>query len=157
MSETSILGTFANHAFLRGMSQRHLMALVAGARPFTAAPGELIAREGETARVFFLIQSGKVDIETHLSGQDAVRLQTVGPGEVVGWSWIVPPYRWRFDCRAVDNVQGLSLDAHWLRDQCEQDYQLGYHLLKHLVEVIASRLAATRMQTLGEHLENRLS
>jgi CRP/FNR family transcriptional regulator, cyclic AMP receptor protein len=149
MSESSILGNFANHAFLRGLSHRHLMTLITGARPFTAIPGELIAREGDSARAFFLIQSGNVDIETHLPGHDSVRVQTVGPGEVVGWSWIVPPYRWCFDCRAVDKVQGLSLDAHWLREQCEQDYQLGYHLLSHLVEVIASRLAATRVQLLG--------
>jgi CRP-like cAMP-binding protein len=150
MSESKILGNFANHAFLRGLSQRHLMTLISGARPFTAAPGELIAREGDPARAFFLIQGGHVAIEAHFSDQNSRRVQTVGPGEVVGWSWIVPPHRWRFDCRAVDTVQGLSFDASWLRQQCEEDYQLGYHLLSHLVDVIASRLAATRAELAHE-------
>jgi CRP-like cAMP-binding protein len=149
MAEQGILGAFASHAFLQGLSQRHLMILATGVRPFTAAPGEYLGREGDSARAFFLIQSGHVALETQRSGQGGVRVQTVGQGEVVGWSWIVPPYRWQFDCRAVDQVQGLSFAAEWLRDQCEQDHELGYHLMKHLLAVIASRLAATRKQGPG--------
>lgn len=80
------------------------------------------------------------------SDRRVVTVQTVGPGEVLGWSWLVPPYRWQFDCRAADAVRGLTFDAEWLRERCEQDHELGYLLLKQLVIVIASRLAATRLQ-----------
>jgi CRP-like cAMP-binding protein len=144
--EKGILGTFANHAFLRGLGDRHLMTLASAARPFNVGPGTLLAREGETAKALYLIQAGQVAVEMHRPDRSVVRVQTVGPGEVVGWSWIVPPHRWQFDCRAVDSVQGLALDGEWLREQCEKDYQLGFHLLQHLVAVIASRLAATRRQ-----------
>jgi hypothetical protein len=73
-----------------------------------------------------------------------VSVPTVGPGEVVGWSWLVPPYRWQFDCRALERTQGLALDGEWLRERCELDHEFGYHLLKHLVVVIGNRLAARR-------------
>ena len=67
---------------------------------------------------------------------------------MVGWSWLLPPYEWHFDARAVDSVQGLLFDAAWLREQCEQDYELGYHLLKELLAVVTSRLGACRIRQL---------
>ena len=148
MTEQGVLGTFASHAFLSGLSERHRMLLASGARPFTAAPGELLAREGETAKTFYLIQAGHVALDLHTPDRGVVSIQTVEAGEIVGWSWLVPPHRWQFDCRAVDPVQGLAFDAEWLREKCEQDHELGYHLLKQLVAVIANRLAATRLQLL---------
>jgi len=148
MTEQAVLGTFASHAFLSGLSERHRMLLASGARPFTAAPGELLAREGETAKTFYLVQVGKVALGLHTPNQGVVSIQTVGPGEIVGWSWLVAPHRWQFDCRAVDRVQGLAFDAEWLREKCEQDHELGYHLLKQLVTVIGNRLAATRLRLL---------
>ncbi len=148
MSEEGLLGTFAGHEFLRGLSQRHLMLLGSGARPFTAAAGEYLGREGEPSHAFYLIQSGHVVLSTQVGGRGSVDVQTIGPGEVVGWSWLVPPHRWQFAAQARDAVSGLRFDAQWLRDQCEQDYHLGYILLQHLVTVLASRLAATRLQML---------
>jgi hypothetical protein len=73
----------------------------------------------------------------------------VKPGEVVGWSWLVPPHRWRFHCKASGAVRGLSFDASWLRDRCEKNHELGYHVLKELIGVLASRLAATRLELSG--------
>ena len=77
---------------------------------------------------------------------EEVPIQNVGPGEVVGWSWLVPPHRWQFNGRPVQEVQGIAFNAQWLRDLCERDYSLGYHLLRQLVAVMAERLAATRRQ-----------
>jgi CRP-like cAMP-binding protein len=148
MSEQGILGAFTSHAFLAGLSERHRLLLASGARPFTAAAGELLAREGEPAKAFYLVQAGHVALTLHTPDRGAVPIQTVGPGEIVGWSWLVPPHRWQFDCRAADPVQGLAFDAEWLREKCDQDYELGYPLLKQLVGVIANRLAATRLQLL---------
>src|SRR5208282_1310540 len=101
----------------------------AAAKPFRAASGEYLAREGEPAQAFYLIQSGHVGIGTHLGERGEVPIQTLGAGSVVGWSWLLPPHEWQFDARAVDTVEGLLLDAAWLREQCAQDHELGYHLL----------------------------
>jgi CRP-like cAMP-binding protein len=149
MAGKGILDTFASHAFLRGLSDQFLMILASAARPFTAAPGDLLAREGAEAKSFYLIQAGQVAIEIHKPDQEPVRLQIVGPGDVVGWSWIVSPHRWQFDARATENVSGLAFDAEWLRNRCEQDHEFGYQMLKQLVTLIANRLVATRQQLLG--------
>jgi CRP/FNR family transcriptional regulator, cyclic AMP receptor protein len=148
MTEPGVLSAIASHKFLNGLSEQHRMLLASGARSFTAAPDELLAREGETAKTFYLIQAGHVVVALHTPDRGAVPVQTVGPGEIIGWSWLVSPHYWRFDCRAADSVQGLAFDSEWLREKCEQDHELGYQLLKRLVAVVANRLAATRVQLL---------
>jgi CRP-like cAMP-binding protein len=148
MTDSGILAAFSSHAFLQGLGAQHRLRLASGVRPVAFAPGEYLAREGQTADAFYLVQSGQVGIGSHLGERGAVPIQTVGPGEVVGWSWLLPPYRWQFDARAIDAVQGLAFNGGWLRQQCEQDHELGFHLLKQLVAVISSRLAASRMQRL---------
>jgi CRP-like cAMP-binding protein len=148
MSEPGAPDAFAGHAFLEGLSEPHRMRLAPASRSFTAAPGEYLAREGEPVRDFYLIQSGHVVIGIHLAERGEVPAQTVGPGDVIGWSWLLPPYRWQFDARAADAVQGLAFDAGWLREQCEQDHELGYQLLKQLLAVLSSRLAECRVQRL---------
>jgi hypothetical protein len=77
-----------------------------------------------------------------------MRIQTVGTGEPVGWSWMVPPHRWQFDARVLEPTGAIVFDGKALREQCERDHELGYSLLKRLVSVIAGRLAATRLQLL---------
>ncbi|MGO9467520.1 MAG: cyclic nucleotide-binding domain-containing protein [Isosphaeraceae bacterium] len=145
MTEAALLDDLAAHAFSEELSERHRMRLASGARPFGASPGEYLARTGEPAHAFYLIQSGHVAIGAHLGDRGAVPIQTLGLGDVVGWSWLLPPYEWHFDARAVDTVRGLVFDAAWLREQCEQDYELGYHLLKQLLAVVTSRLGACRI------------
>ena len=151
MTAQGVLGAFAGHTFLAGLSERHLMLLASGAKPVTFAAGDFLGREGDPAKAFFLIQSGHVSLGVHTPDRGVVQVQTVGPGEVVGWSWLVPPHRWRFDCQAVDAVQALSFNAEWLRELCDNDHELGYQFLKQLVGTIATRLAATRLQLLDVH------
>jgi CRP-like cAMP-binding protein len=145
-----LLGTFASHDFLHRLGDRHRLLLASGARPFTAPPGEYLAQDGDPAKAFYLIQSGHVDVGTVTASQGESIVQRLGPGDVVGWSWLLAPYRWQFNVRAIDTVQGIAFDAEWLREKCEQDHELGYHLLTQLLGVIASRLAATWRQLAGK-------
>lgn len=144
MSSQGILGAFGSHAFMSGLSEQHKMRLATGVRPFAATKGDYLGREGERAKDFFLIQFGRVEIGSSASGGRFVAVSEAGPGEVVGWSWLLPPHIWQFDCRAEEDVHGLVFDAEWLRELCESDHELGYHLLKHLLSVVAQRLAANR-------------
>lgn len=150
MTDAGLGQLFASHEFLHDLSERHRMLLASGARPFTAKPGEMLAREGETAHAFFLIRSGRVALESGNKGGAHLVIQEVGPGEVVGWSWLIPPHHWQFSCRVVDAVEGISFEAQWLRDLCERDSSLGYHLLKQLVLVLTQRLASTRRHLAGQ-------
>jgi CRP-like cAMP-binding protein len=151
MADTGLLGIFGNHAFLQGLGQRHLMLLASGVKPVRFDSGSYLGRDGETAKMFYLIKSGRVSLDIRVPGRAPVPVELVGPGEVVGWSWLVPPHRWCFDCRASETVEALAFDAEWLREKCEQDHELGYQLLKHLVTVIAGRLTATRHKLLDSH------
>jgi CRP/FNR family transcriptional regulator, cyclic AMP receptor protein len=138
----------AAHRFLRGMSREYLEKLASHTQWVTVTTGQYLGREHEAANAFYLIQSGQVAIEMATPHDGRVRLQTIAPGEVVGWSWLVPPHRWQFDARTLDPVQALALDAESLRWRCHHDPDLGYELLQRLVGVIASRLAATRRKLL---------
>ena len=142
MSRPAILDAFASHAFLNRLNDRCLMELAAGAVPFAASAGHL-ARKGDVARAFYLIQSGAVEVGTDGPDGDFQLLWSVGPGGVIGWSWLVPPHRWNFSCKADGPVQGLMFDAQWLRDKCEENHELGYHLLKEMVASITAPFAAS--------------
>jgi CRP-like cAMP-binding protein len=138
----------AGHVFLDALGEPFRTRLTAEAKPIRAAPGEWLTREGEPAHAFYLIQAGHVGIGTHLGKRGAAPIQTLGAGDVVGWSWLLPPYLWEFDARVSDAVQGLVFDAAWLRDRCEQDHELGYRLLKQLLAVVGGRLTACRIRQL---------
>ena len=93
-----------------------------------------------------MIRSGRVAVDVDVITEGAVTIQTLEEDEVLGWSWLIPPYIWNFSARAVEPVRALALDARCLRGKCEADGELGYALLKRFAEVIVMRLRATRMQ-----------
>jgi CRP-like cAMP-binding protein len=148
MSQPELLAALEGHPFLSGLTQRHLHLLATGVRAVRFAVGEHLGREGQPADTFYLIQTGHVTIGIHTPDRGVVVVHTVGAGHALGWSWLVEPHRWRFDCRAIDAVDSLAFDAQWLRERCEQDHELGYYLLNRFVEMIGSRLASTRLQLL---------
>jgi CRP/FNR family transcriptional regulator, cyclic AMP receptor protein len=144
MSQAEILA----HRFLLDFSPEHRDKIASGGKLCLANANTFLAREGDRADAFYLIQTGHVAIELHDPGKHAALIQSVGPGEAVGWSWIVPPYRWEFDARAVEPVRCVRFDAIWLRELCDKDAALGLALLKHLVRIMAARLTSTRLQLL---------
>jgi CRP-like cAMP-binding protein len=110
--------------------------------------GETIFREGDPANRFYLILSGKVAVESYVREQGFKVIQTIGTGEVLGWSWLFPPYYWHFDARAVESTEALFFYGTPLRTECETDHELGYELLKRMAEIMLQRLQATRRQLL---------
>lgn len=112
-------------------------------------PGEIIFREGDPANRFYLIERGKVALESSRPEREPVLVQYVGPGDVLGWSWLFPPYYWHFDARAAEATDAIFFYGARLREQCEEDHDLGYELLKRMSAVIIQRLQATRKQLLA--------
>jgi CRP-like cAMP-binding protein len=110
------------------------------------APDEWLGRAGEPTTSLLAIVSGRAGVEIAGPGREPIVVATVHDGEIVGWSWFVEPYRWRFDVVALEPVQLLAVDAASLRACCAADHELGYHVLRRLVRVVASRLDATRLQ-----------
>ncbi len=136
------------HPFLHGLSDDHIETLVGCASNVRFPEGNYLIREGEMANKFFLIRTGRVALEIDVSGRGGLRIQTSGPGEVLGWSWLVSPYRWHFSGIAVMDTRAIALDAECLRNKCESDPKFGYEMLKRLALVMERRLEATRLQLL---------
>lgn len=132
-----------------------LISLVAGcARNHIFHAGEYLLHQGEPANEFFLIRHGKVALEIDAPGRPPVILETLGVGEFVGASWLIPPYRWVFDARAVELTRVTGIDAACLRGKCEADHDLGYDMMKRFLPALVKRLHATRLQVLdvyGKH------
>jgi CRP-like cAMP-binding protein len=88
-------------------------------------------------------------IDIPISERRIITIQTVGTGDIVGWSWLIPPYRYRFNCRIVEDTRAIVLDGKCLREKCEKNHDLGYELLKRLAGVFTQRLEATRKQIIS--------
>lgn len=130
-----------------GLDEAHL-ALIAGCGRNDHAPaGTLLLREGEHAENFCLIRHGTVALELHAPSRPLL-IETLGPGDVVGWSWLFAPYRWQMDGRALEECALVVFDGLCLRGKCEQDHDLGYELMKRFAANVIDRLQATRLQLL---------
>ncbi|GIV19669.1 MAG: hypothetical protein KatS3mg023_1420 [Armatimonadota bacterium] len=145
----------AEHPFFAGLEKRHLEVLTGCASNALFQEGQIIFHEGEQANEFYLIREGRVALEIHAAGVGTVTIQTLNAGDILGWSWLVPPYRWHFDARAVEPTRAIVLDGECLRRKCEQDHDLGYELLKRFAEIITQRLQATRLQLLDVYSARR--
>jgi len=144
----SLKHTLAQHPFLAGLNQRHLGQVAALASHKTFDALQMIFHEGDPANECYLIGKGKVGIETVLFGCDGIRIETLGAGEVLGWSWLLPPYELHYSARAMEPTQAIALDGKALRIRCEEDHDLGYEMMKRFALVIVQRLAATRARSL---------
>jgi CRP/FNR family cyclic AMP-dependent transcriptional regulator len=110
--------------------------------------GQLVFRDGDAADTFYLLRHGSVALETFVPGRGAVTIETLEAGEVLGWSWLFPPYRWHFDARARSPVRATSFDGACLRAKCDNDPKLGYDLLTRFAQVVVERLQSTRLRLL---------
>jgi CRP/FNR family transcriptional regulator, cyclic AMP receptor protein len=110
--------------------------------------GDRLFDEGGKASYCWLIRQGQVALDTTVPGRGQVVVQTLGPGDLLGWSWLIPPYRWHFGARAVDAVEATVFDAEQLKALADQDPQLGYLLTKQLLAAVLERLQSTRARLL---------
>ncbi|MFN0123181.1 MAG: cyclic nucleotide-binding domain-containing protein [Blastocatellia bacterium] len=138
----------AEHPFFQGLSAEDIQLLAGCASNVVFKAGEMICREGDEANQFYLTRQGKVALEIYVPERGQVVLQTINAGEMVGWSWLIPPYKWRFDVRAVELVRAIALDGKCLRAKCDANPRLGYELLTRVAQVFTERLLTTRLQLL---------
>ncbi len=141
----------AEHPFLAGLGRAFLDALAAATRQVDFETEATIAREGEPAHEFCLIVYGKVALELVPHDRPRLTVLTLGPGEVFGGSWLVPPHWWRSDARAVKATRVLSVDGEKLREALESHPEDGYRFLLRFVPILGQRLDATRLQVLDVH------
>ncbi|MGZ4592783.1 MAG: cyclic nucleotide-binding domain-containing protein [Actinomycetes bacterium] len=138
----------AGQPFFTGLDESVIRLIAGCATNVHVEAGAYIFREGEDADRFFVVRRGRVALELREPGGKVHLLDTVEEGEVLGWSWLVPPYRWFLDARAVDTVSAVSIDGTCLRGKCDEDPALGYALLQRVARVMYDRLQSTRVRLL---------
>lgn len=145
----------AAHPFFAGLAPEYLDLLVGCGRNVVFRAGGYIFRDGEAADRFYLLRAGRVALEVHAPGRAPLVIQTLHEEEVLGVSWLIPPYRWNFDARAMEDTRALALDAVCLRGKCDADPVLGYALMQRFVPELVRRLQATRLRLLDVYGELR--
>ncbi len=149
MNPQTLEQAVAAHPFLIGISEHHIRLLSDSAMRTKFEPGQLIFSEGETANRFYLIETGRVSLESKGgAAAEAVAIDAIGNGELLGWSWLFPPYIWHFTARAAEPTDAIFFYGTVLREYCEADPALGLELYKRMSEVMMKRLQAARTQLL---------
>jgi CRP-like cAMP-binding protein len=145
----AVAQVIAEHPFLRDLKPEHLRLLADCAMRMRYGAGELIFREGDPANRFYLIEQGRVSLESPQRDAAPVAVQVIGAGDVLGWSWLFPPYYWHFDARALEPTTALFFYGTRLRQHCEQDPGFGYEMMKRMTQVVIHRLQAARRELLA--------
>lgn len=140
---------------LEGLTPAQLEAVAAISHGVSFPSGQRIIEEGRPAERCWLIRSGQVALQTPLPNDTASTVQTLGRGDVLGWSWLLAPYRWRFDGVATTPVAAIELDAVRLRELAAHDCSLGYLIALRLAETLADRLHGTRARLIDVYGSRR--
>jgi CRP/FNR family transcriptional regulator, cyclic AMP receptor protein len=138
----------AEHPFFAGLESHFPNLLTGCASNARFDENTYIFKEGEEANEFYLIRAGRVAVEIFAPQRKPIMVATLGEGEILGWSWLLPPYQRKFHARAIEPVRAIALDGKCLRTKCEQNHDLGYEMLKRFAQILEERLEATRFQLL---------
>jgi CRP/FNR family transcriptional regulator, cyclic AMP receptor protein len=143
----------ALHPFLAGMSRPQLALLIGCGMAARFKTGQTILREGEFANRCYLIETGKVVLESVGCFGEPLLIEAIGAGDLLGWSWMFPPYVWHFTACAIEPTTAIFFYGTILREYCEKDHSLGYELLKRISAVMIKRLQAAHKQMLSFYSE----
>jgi len=143
------------HAFFEGIQPQYVTTLAGCASNVRFKPGSRVFRDGDPADSFYILRSGKVAIDIGSVDRGPVTVATLGEGEVIGWSWLFPPYKWHYNARAVEDTQAVALDGRCLRGKCESDPALGYELMKRFSAVVVERLKSAQLQLLDMYAADK--
>ena len=138
----------AEHPFFAGLESYYTGLLVGCASNVRFEKGTSIFKEGGDANEFYLIRAGQVALELIEPHRRPIVISTLSEGEILGWSWLLPPYQWKFNAHALEETRAIALDGKCLRTKCEQNHDLGYELLKRVAQIMERRLEATSLQLL---------
>lgn len=136
------------HPFVEPMTDAQVQFLSGCTKNVRFSPGQYLFQENDPANQLFLLRSGKVALETHVPGQGAVQVETLGAGDVIGWRTLLAPHAWHVDCRALEPTLAFSIDGICLREKLAQDSELAVMVLRGLLLVVHQRLERARLQQL---------
>jgi CRP-like cAMP-binding protein len=134
----------SEHPFFQGLSKEHLQVLVGCASNVRRDEGSLVFQAGGDANEFYLIREGRIALEAVQAGRNPVTVLELARGDILGWSWLVPPYQWKFDARVLEPTRALKLNGKCLREKWEKDHDLGFELLRRFATISEERISAVQ-------------
>jgi CRP-like cAMP-binding protein len=146
----NIRQTIAGSKIFSTFSDEGIDFLAANAKDKRLAEGKLLFRRGDPAKQFFLLSKGHLSLEIPAIEGPALELQDIGPGQIAGWSWLIPPHRWHFQARARTAIEYLELDGVAVLDRAEADPRFGYELVKRFSALMSERLEFARQKMMDE-------
>jgi CRP/FNR family transcriptional regulator, cyclic AMP receptor protein len=152
---TTAYDLLAAHPFLAGMTPAQLDRLSLWAHRSLLHEGKRVFSEGSKAERFWLIRDGKVALDAQTPDGKSVVVEELGPGTVLGWSWLFPPYRWHLGATAVEQTLTVEMDGAGIRRLCEEDPEIGAELYRRFIQVVVDRLQATRQRLLETYRTDR--
>ncbi len=151
MADARIYEFLEAQPFFKGLPPHYLTLLASHASLATYNPQQRVFKQDTTADKFFIVRQGKVTLEIPAVSGEPLTIQTVGDGQLLGWSWLIPPYRWLFDARAITQSTLVMMDGEKLRAACDSDPKLGYDLLRRFAVLMAERLSASRLAAIKQY------
>lgn len=150
MNKQSITDYLSGHPFFRGMDDQHIEFLVDSAVETQIPEGGMLFRQGAPADKFYLLRRGQVSVQVPALVGPVLEIQRLGGDELLGWSWLIPPYLWNFQARVEEDSQLLEFDGRAVLAHCEQDPRFGFELLKRFAALMSERLGAARQKMMDE-------
>ena len=144
----TIADELQEHPFFADLPTEFITQIAGCGQNIVFKPDTVIAAEGSDADAFYVLRKGRVAIQIHAAPAGTALLQTKDGGDILGWSWLFPPYRWSVEAKAVQEVHAIQLDGRCLRSKCDENPHMGYQLMKKFSQIMTQRLEATRLQLL---------
>ena len=138
------------HAFFSELNEDYIKLLSEFVTERQVAKGEVLFQQGKVADKFYLVRKGQVSVQVPALVGPALELQVLGENQMLGWSWLIPPYRWNFLARAVEDTELLEFDGHAILALCEKDPKFGYELFKRFTALMSERLNAARQKMMDQ-------
>jgi CRP/FNR family cyclic AMP-dependent transcriptional regulator len=148
MTTSDIHDLLRHHPFFADLGDEAVRFIAGCGKNVHFDENEYIFREGDPADTFYILRAGSVGVEVVSPDRGALMIETIGEGEILGVSWLFPPYRWQFDAHALTVTRAVSLDATCLRAKCDEDPALGYQLMQRLTGIMSRRLQSARIRLL---------
>lgn len=143
-----IVDILADHSFFQELSKEHLAFIAGCGKNVVFEEKEVIAKPGDAADEFYLIRHGRASLILEIPPHKPFIYQTLGENQILGLSWLIPPYQWTVTVQATQTLRAIAIDGVCLREKCEKDPALGFKLMKHLVQVLVAREESARLHLL---------
>ena len=150
MSKQAIEDYVSKHPFFSGLDDNFIKFLSNSATELQIKKGEVLFKQGDHADKFFLLRNGQVSIQVPALVGPTLEVQTLGKDQVLGWSWLIPPYRWNFLARAVEDSELLQFDGITILAHCGEDPKFGYELFRCFAALMSERLDAARQKMMDQ-------